>query len=224
MPGAQALQNAAAAGRAASSAAGPVARTAGSAAPKGVSGAQPGGPSTRGPAKSESFAAWRSREAQSADRADRQLDIERIVRVVRSRINGQRSHTVMRLDPPELGSLRLQLDLRGSALWLRVEPTTELAHRLLSEDVSRLRDGLEASGVQLERIEVRPPALAPEPGEPGPRQHADTYDETSGGSAHTDAEHPQEQGRDSHLASPVEAIDREDEPAPATESLVNVVA
>ena len=116
------------------------------------------------------------------------------------------------------------MDLRGAALTLLVDTSTELAHRLLSEDVEKLRHGLEASGIQLARVEVRPPTLAPEAGEQNTSQQADTQEETQSGSAQTDAEHPEEHGKDSPPAAPVEAATCEPNPVPATESLVNVVA
>jgi flagellar hook-length control protein FliK len=166
--------------------------------------------------------------SQPADSAARQANIERIVRVVRSQMNGERAHTVMRLDPPELGRLRLQLDLRGAGLSLRVDTSTEVAQRLLTEDVDKLRHGLEASGIQLERIDIRGPAVSPSANEHDPPQHAESEPEAQARAQHesadTDAEHPQEQGRDSHPAEAPEGAPRGAAPGLATESLVNLVA
>jgi flagellar hook-length control protein FliK len=179
---------------------------------------------TRGPARAAAPAAARATASRPARTADWDANIERLVRVLRSRINGQRSRTVLRLDPPELGRLRLQMDLRGAALTLRIDASTEMAHRLLSQDVEKLRHGLEASGIQLERVEIRPPTQGMEAGEHDTSEHAETQDEAWGGSAETDAEHSQEQGTDSHLAESSEGTTRGTDPVPAAESLVNVVA
>lgn len=180
--------------------------------------------STRGPGKGASLSAAKTDGSRPAENAARDANIERIVRLVRSRISGERAHAVLRLDPPELGRLRLHMDLRGTALALRVDTSTEVAHRLLCEDVGKLRDGLDAAGIQLERIEIRPPTLAPEPSGNDGSQHADPHENTQGESNQTDAEHPEERGRDSYPADATEGTSREIEPEPAAESLVNVVA
>jgi hypothetical protein len=165
--------------------------------------------------------------SQPADNAARQANIERIVRVVRSHMNGERAHTVMRLDPPELGRLRLQLDLRGEALSLRVDTSTQVAHRLLTEDLDKLRQGLEASGIQLERIDVRPPPMhigvSPSADVAAGASPAETDSQAEGESPDTDAEHPQEQGRDSHPAEATPMYIGAN-PGLATESLVDLVA
>lgn len=199
------------------------AKAGGSGAGKG-GGPAPAGLAMRGPARAAAPAAARATASRPAKNADWDANIERLVRVLRSRINGQRSRTVLRLDPPELGRLRLQMDLRGAALTLRIDASTEMAHRLLSQDVEKLRHGLEASGIQLERVEIRPPTQGTEAGEHDTSEHAETQDEAWGGSAETDAEHSQERGTDSHPAESSEGTTRGADPVPAAESLVNVVA
>ncbi len=99
----------------------------------------------------------RGGQPQPAESARQHEQIERMVRVIRASISARRAHTVMRLDPPELGSLRLEMDLRDGALALRVDTSTRLAHRLLSQQLDRLREGLEVAGIRLERVEIRPP-------------------------------------------------------------------
>ncbi|MFQ5804915.1 MAG: flagellar hook-length control protein FliK [Phycisphaerae bacterium] len=222
--GRRAVQNSTGPGRLASStavqaskAAAPRGGRAGGTAPAAAAG-------TRSPAKSGPGATGKTSGTRPAQNADWDANIERLVRIVRSRISGERSHTVLRLDPPELGSLRLQMDLRGEMLTLRVDTSTDLAHRLLWEDLNRLRHGLEASGIRLERVEVRPPTQAPEASEHDVSRHADTQEETQGGSAQTDAEHPEERGTDSHPAGSTEGARRGTDSEPAAESLVNVVA
>jgi len=145
-----------------------------------------------------------------AESAARDANIEQIVRLIGRRLQPGRTHTVMRLAPPELGSLRLEMDLRGAALTLRLDTTTEVAHRLLSEELHRLRDGLAAVGIQLERIEVRPPASHPQPPGHAPPQSGDSstgeggpapdgeHDERLG----RDAERREESGKDSHPVEP----------------------
>jgi flagellar hook-length control protein FliK len=91
--------------------------------------------------------------------------MEQMVRFVQSRIGRDRSEAVLRLDPPELGSVRLHMHLRDNVLSLRVEPQTALAHALLSRDLDELRHNLEAAGIRLEHVELRPPPAGTEPGQ-----------------------------------------------------------
>ena len=185
----------------------------------------PVGPlSARGSTKAGASSATRANGSRAAENADRTANIERIVRLVAQRIRGERSHTVMRLDPPELGSLRLQMDLKGAALTLRIDTSTHVAHRLLSEDVDKLRQGLETSGIQLERVDIRPPTRGPEAGEQGNSQHTEGEGGPKEGFGEPDAEHPEEHGRDSHPARSDEGATRGAAAEPAAESLVNVVA
>jgi flagellar hook-length control protein FliK len=179
---------------------------------------------TRSSATTRTLHTAKTDSTRSAGSAARDANIERIVRVIHSRVTEQRSHTVMRLAPPELGSLRLQMDLRGVALTLRIDTATEMAHRLLSEDLDKLRHGLEASGIQLERVEVRPPAQPPQAGEHGGWQHADQQGQSQEESAQTGAEHPGEHGTESHPAESTEGPGRGTHLEPAAESLVNLVA
>jgi flagellar hook-length control protein FliK len=180
--------------------------------------------SARSSVRTSTFSATKAGASGAAENADRSGNVERIVRLVAQRIRGERSHTVMRLDPPELGSLRLQMDLKGNALTLRIDTSTHVAHRLLSEDVHRLRHGLEASGIQLERVDLRAPTQTAEATEQGSPQQGGTEGEWQEGSGESDAEHPEEHGRDSHPAGSDDGVTRGPDPEPATELLVNMVA
>ena len=181
---------------------------------------------TRGAPKAKSSALMKAQGKQAAENAARNDNIERIVRVLRARLGSHHSHTVMRLDPPELGSLRLQMELRGQALGLRIDTTTELAHDLLSRDVDELRRGLEASGIQLERVEIRPPTMPVEPKEQAldqwPDARDDMHDRDQAGQS--DAEHPGDWGKESHPAESVDGPIRGCEAEPTAESLVNLIA
>ena len=163
--------------------------------------------------------------SQQAESAERTENLKRIVRVVSQHLRENSSRTVMRIDPPELGSLRLEMNLRGDALTLRIDTSTHLARHLLQEDVEKLRHGLEAAGIHLERVEVRPPPTSPDaPDSPGLSQ-SQSDGEGQEAFADANAEHSREQGMESHVerTSPETATDL---PAmePAAEPLVNVIA
>jgi len=151
----------------------------------------------------------------------------RIVRLILSRVDRQHSIARLRLDPPELGKLLLRMDLRDQQLSLRVDAETGEAHRLLSEHLDSLRRSLEASGVQLERVEIRMPTAAnnapdadaarDNPTQSGSQESATREDtESAGGGSHQE---PESNGSERTATSPsAETL------APAAESLVNVWA
>ncbi|REK22084.1 MAG: flagellar hook-length control protein FliK [Planctomycetota bacterium] len=67
----------------------------------------------------------------------------------------QRDGTVrVRLSPPELGSLRLQMTVRDGALFAQLETETPEARRLILEHLPELRDRLVQQEVKVERFDV----------------------------------------------------------------------
>lgn len=94
-------------------------------------------------------------KAAAPDKADREAQIERLVRMIRTRIEKGRTHAVMRLDPPKLGRIRLEIDVRQREITLRLETETSAAYRLLREEIDVLRHGLASEGIRLVEIDVR---------------------------------------------------------------------
>jgi len=121
-------------------------------------------------------AAMRTSSASAPEPGRNDANIERILRFIHSRIDRAHTSATLRLDPPNLGTIRIYMDLRESELSLRLDPQTELAHRLLSEGVESLRQGLSAAGIQLDRLDIRPPPPPQAPGDtdtsPQPHDHA----------------------------------------------------
>lgn len=159
--------------------------------------------------------------------AEEDVNVTRLVRLVQTRLGHDRSIATMRLDPPELGTMRVRMDMNQSHLILEVETQTSVAQRLLTEQVEHLRQRLEAAGIQLERMEVRAPAAPERAAQEGQSQMQD-----GGGAA-------QQEAADRRMAWSAELGWVEDEdvpeltmaepaatafPEPAAESLVNVLA
>jgi len=160
---------------------------------------------------------------KSADTGKADANIERILRFVRTQLGPDRTRATLRLDPPELGNVRLRMDLHKDVLLLRIDTQTPLAHRLLSEQIESLRDRLEAAGIQLERVEIRPPTATEAPSPDMPPE-PDARQAGRDGSADADAEHPPDQGTESMPVEPAERSAHETIPEPVTESLVNILA
>lgn len=162
--------------------------------------------------------------APGAESAEPRENFERVLRVLRSSAYQERGTTVVRLTPPELGSLLLRFELGATGLQLDIETESQLAQHLLSRELDELRRGLEAAGMPPERIEIR--SVAPAPEAPGTPTDAQNFpDARDGGGSFGDAN----AGRGgSDEAADQEAALAAAEPAarvePAAESRVNLVA
>ncbi|GIW90562.1 MAG: hypothetical protein KatS3mg109_0994 [Pirellulaceae bacterium] len=60
----------------------------------------------------------------------------------------------LRLSPPELGSVRLELRVRDGALVARLETETQEAKHVLLDNLPALRDRLHEQGIRVERFDV----------------------------------------------------------------------
>jgi flagellar hook-length control protein FliK len=90
-------------------------------------------------------------------------NLERIVRFIQTRIGKERSSATLRLEPPELGTIRLRMELRDQQLSLEVQTRTAAARQLLTDQVETLRRSLEATGIHLDRVDIRAPASTDAP-------------------------------------------------------------
>ncbi len=97
-------------------------------------------------------------ETETDQRAE---NVQRMLRVLRGSLMRDKSSTIIRLDPPELGSLRLEMNLRKEAMDLRVGAESDAAREMLKEELETLRSGLQAAGIRLERVEVYSLAAPP---------------------------------------------------------------
>jgi flagellar hook-length control protein FliK len=101
---------------------------------------------------------------------DRVRFVQRVARAVRS--SADRGGPLrLRLSPPELGALRLEVQLRSGVLTARLEAETPAARALLLENLPQLRERLAEQNVQVGRFDVE--LLGSSPDGPGGRQAAD---------------------------------------------------
>jgi flagellar hook-length control protein FliK len=168
------------------------------------------------------------RAAKEAPPEDRKTDanIERILRLVRTRIGKDRSVATLRLDPPELGTVRLRMDLRQDQLTLLIETQSQRARHLLREHMDVLRSNLESAGVRLENVELRAVETADAGNEMQQSRHTDVGSGRHDESARSDdsAGGREDPGTDAQRNDPEHDVARDVPPEPAAESLVNVLA
>ena len=85
--------------------------------------------------------------------ADQARFVDRVARAVQA--TGDRGGTLrLRLSPPELGSLTLEIRVQGGTVAARVEADTPAARNLLLENLPLLRERLAEHGMRVEQFDV----------------------------------------------------------------------
>jgi hypothetical protein len=79
---------------------------------------------------------------------------EETVRSLRLQLGARQSSARLRLQPPELGHLRVDVKMLGDRVRIDVQAETNAARDLLTQRVDQLKSGLESYGIRLERLEV----------------------------------------------------------------------
>ena len=87
--------------------------------------------------------------------SDMQHNVDRIVKAARTIATRGSSVMQLRLDPPELGMVRVEVRHGADGLNLQLQATTHRTQQLLQQHSSELRSALEAQGFQGTRIEVQ---------------------------------------------------------------------
>lgn len=84
---------------------------------------------------------------------DRTRFVQRVARAFNT--VGENGGTLrLRLSPPELGSLRIEIEVRGSTMTARIEAETSAARSVLLESLPALRDRLAEQNIKIERFDV----------------------------------------------------------------------
>lgn len=107
-------------------------------------------------AQQRDAAATRAEDGESTrslSHADRARLVQRVARAVQT-AQDRGGDLKIRLSPPELGSLRLQVRLTDGALSARIEADTPAARQLLVDNLPALRERLAEQNIRVERFDV----------------------------------------------------------------------
>jgi flagellar hook-length control protein FliK len=96
--------------------------------------------------------AQRAPGAQQLSDAERTRLVQRVARALETA--GEGGQMRLRLSPPELGSLRLDVSVRHGVLTAYVEAETPQARMLLLDNLPALRERLQEQNVKIERFDV----------------------------------------------------------------------
>jgi flagellar hook-length control protein FliK len=94
-----------------------------------------------------------SGERTSATNIDPARFVSRVARAVQT-AHERGAPLQLRLSPPELGTMRLELTVRGGALSASIETDNSQARQLLLDNLPALRDRLAEQNVRIERFDV----------------------------------------------------------------------
>ena len=93
--------------------------------------------------------------AEGAD-ADSPVNAARLTRGLQSVLSQQGGSVTLRLTPPELGTVRIQLQLSAGTVSASLHADGESARAMLTNQLSQLRTALENQGLTVERLNVQP--------------------------------------------------------------------
>ena len=79
----------------------------------------------------------------------------RIVRALRSALNQKGGNITLRLSPPQLGTVRINLQLQGTVIAAQFHAETEAGRSILHQQLAQLRVALEGQGLSVERLGVQ---------------------------------------------------------------------
>lgn len=82
-------------------------------------------------------------------------NIARISRGLQSAVNQRGGNVTLRLDPPELGQVRIEMAVRDGVVNARITASTDSVRRLLTDQLGHLRQALDRQGLTIDRLEVQ---------------------------------------------------------------------
>lgn len=121
---------------------------------------------------------------QAADHANRAendaLNAARLARGLQSAVNQRGGAITLRLTPPDIGTVRVQMQITASRVTVQFHAETSQGQALLNSNLAQLRTTLEGQGLQVDRIGVQPmqPAAA------GNSAHTSSQQQDSSSSQH----------------------------------------
>lgn len=107
-------------------------------------------PTTPTPAPTPASAA-----AQRAADGDEALNSARLARGLQSAVAQRGGSVTLRLTPPEMGTVRIQMQITAARVSVQFHAETQQGQSMLTQQLGQLRTTLESHGLQVERITVQ---------------------------------------------------------------------
>ena len=94
-------------------------------------------------------------EQTAAGARDEHRVAEQAMRAMRTVINQRGGSLTLRLNPPELGELRIRLEMQQHTVTARFEAANEMVRQLLQQQLPQLHSALSSHGFTVEQIQVQ---------------------------------------------------------------------
>jgi len=94
-------------------------------------------------------------KAEHTAASDAQQNVDRVVKAAQAAVSRGQSRVQIRLEPPELGYLRIEIRQTADGLHLQLQATSERTQQLLQQNRQDLHAALEASGLQPRQIDIQ---------------------------------------------------------------------
>lgn len=116
--------------------------------------------------------------ARSVPRADQVETIERIVKSVTMAVRRGQSEVRIILQPPKLGSVRVEMLMKNGVLNVSFETQTQAARHVISSNLPHLKAALESQGIEVEGFNV---SVEREAGQPAFTDERRSFEHASSG-------------------------------------------
>lgn len=99
--------------------------------------------------------AFATQAAQSNPDDAMEQNRDRIVTAVESQISTKGGSMRIRLDPPELGSMQVKVEMRGETVSATFQTSNDQAAKILTHGLGMLKSALERQGLSVDRLQVQ---------------------------------------------------------------------
>ncbi|MEZ6192795.1 MAG: flagellar hook-length control protein FliK [Phycisphaerales bacterium] len=110
---------------------------------------------TANPATTTTAVAQPGPVAQTQDTDNTQLNTARIARGLQNAVHQKGGAVTLRLTPPEMGTVRIQLQIQNGTVNAQFHAETESTRTMLNQQLSHLRTALENQGLSVDRLGVQ---------------------------------------------------------------------
>ena len=112
--------------------------------------------------------------------------LDQVVLGLKSKLDSRTGKAEIRLDPPNLGAVKVSLTLESGTLTAQFESSSDVVRDLLKGNLAKLKSVLETQGLAVDRLSVEPPPSASSSGQNASFGSA-THDGRSAGQYQSDA-------------------------------------
>jgi len=84
-----------------------------------------------------------------------QLNAARMARGLQNAVHQRGGGMTLRLTPPEMGTVRIQMQITGTNVQAQLHTETESARTMLNQQIGQLRSVLEGQGLSVDRLSVQ---------------------------------------------------------------------